>query len=110
MHILVRAGALSAALSLASMGAGFAAPAETKPAAADISLNFTKVALVNGGTIYCRKAGGDQWQFFTLVNGKQVPAPPGTYKQLNGNLIVVGKGGLLSPGSKFMLNPQPLPP
>jgi hypothetical protein len=108
MHILFRAGALGAALSLMSVGVASAAP--VTPLQNDVSLNFTKVALSNGGTIYCRKAGGGQWEVFVMSNGKQVPAPPGSYKQLNGNVIVVGKNGMISPGSKIMLNPQPLPP
>jgi len=109
MHASLRAIALGAAVSLASAAAALAAQVDSKPGAA--SLSFTKIALANGQSIYCRKAGGTQWQvFIPNRDGKQVPAPPGSYKQKNGNVIVVGTGGFVRPGSKVMLNPQPLPP
>jgi hypothetical protein len=110
MYAFFRAIALAAAVSLASAGVALAAQVDVKPGAA--GLNFTKIVLANGQSIYCRKAGGNQaWQIFILNgNGKQVPAPPGSYKQKNGNVILVGNAGFVRPGSKVMLNPQPLPP
>ncbi|HWT04252.1 MAG TPA: hypothetical protein VN224_00715 [Xanthomonadales bacterium] len=109
MHTLFRGIALGAVVSLASAGTALAAQVDVKPGA--VGLNVTTIPLANGQSIYCRKAGGTQWQVFIRNrDGKQVPAPPGSYKQKNGNVIVVGTGGLTSPGSKVMLNPQPLPP
>jgi hypothetical protein len=109
MHTFFRAIALGAAVSVASADVALAAAVDSfKPSPA---LNFTKIALANGENVYCRKAGGTQWKVFIVTrDGKYVPAPPGSYKQKNGNVIVVGAGGLTSPGSKVMLNPQPLPP
>lgn len=109
MHAFFRAIVLGATVSLTSGSVAIAAAVDSfKPSPA---LNFTKIALANGENLYCRKAGGTQWEVF-IVNrdGKHVPAPPGSYKQKNGNVIVVGTGGFTSPGSKVMLNPQPLPP
>ena len=76
MHAFFRAIALGAAVSLSSSGVAAAAAVDSfKPSPA---LNFTKIPLANGENVYCRKAGGTQWQVF-IVNrdGKQVPAPPG---------------------------------
>lgn len=111
MHALYRALALGAAVSLAPAGVALAAQVNVKPGA--VSLNVTKIALANGQTVYCRKAGGEQeeFQIFTLDRaGKYVPAPPGSYKQKNGHVFVVGNRGVVRPGSTVMLNPQPLPP
>ena len=109
MHAFYRAFALGAAVSVASPGVALAAQVDSKPGAA--ALNFTKVVLANGQTLYCRKAGGEQIQAYVLDReGKRVPAPPGSYKQKNGNVFVVGARGFVNPGSKVMLNPQPLPP
>jgi hypothetical protein len=109
MHAFLRAAALGAAISVASPGFALAAQIDVKPPGA-MALNATKVVLANGQSIYCRKAGGDKWEVFIDRDGKQVPAPPGSYKQKNGNVILVGARGMVSPGSKVMLNPQPLPP
>ena len=110
MHAFVRAIALGATISLTSGGVAFAAQLDVKPGAA--SLHYTKVDLANGLTLYCRKAGGEQeLHVFTLDRtGKYLPAPPGTYKQKNGHVFVVGSRGVVRPGSTVMLNPQPLPP
>jgi hypothetical protein len=109
MRTFVRAAALGAAVSMASAGVALGAQVDVKPGAA--GLNLTTVPLANGQNVYCRKAGGTQWQVFLRNrDGRHVPAPPGPYKQKNGNVIVVGTGGFVSPGSKVMLNPQPLPP
>ncbi len=109
MHVFLRTIALGAAVSLASTGVTLAAQGElTRGAAGPI---FTTIPLANGQSVYCRKAGGTQWQVFIRNrDGKHVPAPPGSYKQKNGNVIMVGNGGFVSAGSKVMLNPQPLPP
>jgi len=111
MNVILRAVLLGTVLSVTSAGAALAAQVDFKPSA--MSLNFTKITLANGQTLYCRKAGGTQeeWQVFMLNgDGKKVPAPPGSYKQKNGNVFVIGNNGLVRPGSKVMLNPQPLPP
>ena len=111
MRAFLRGIALGAAVSLGSAGVAAAAAVDSfKPSPA---LNFTKVALANGQTLYCRKAGGEQeeLQVFTLDRtGKYVPAPPGSYKQKNGHVFVIGSRGVVRPGSTVMLNPQPLPP
>ena len=108
MHTFVRAVALGAAVSLASADAAHAAAVDMfKPSPA---LNFTKIVLANGQNVYCRKAGGEQEVYVIDRQGKRVPAPPGSYKQKNGNVFVVGNRGVVRPGSTVMLNPQPLPP
>jgi|GEM_PF-2394108 len=104
-----------------SMVALAAAVLIATPASASINYNasksntatVTKVTLANGQVLYCRKAGGEQirWQVFTLNSaGKQVPAPAGSYKQKNGNVIVVGAGGFVNPTSMIKFEPQPEPP
>jgi hypothetical protein len=110
MHALFRALALSAIVSLTSVAVANAGP---QPHMVNASLNFGIVALANGQTLHCRKAGGEQgrWQLFTLNgDGKQVPAAPGSYKQKNGNVIMVGPGGFLDPTSLIKFEPQPEPP
>ena len=110
MHAFVRAIALGAAVSMTTGGVAFAA--QVKVNAGALNLTYTKVALSNGQTLYCRKAGGEQeLQVFTLDRaGKYVAAAPGSYKQKNGHVFVVGNRGVVRPGSTVMLNPQPLPP
>lgn len=108
MHALYRAIALGAAVSLAPAAVGLAAQVDLKPGTA--SLSFIKIDLANGSSVYCRKAGGEQEIFMLDRAGKHVPAPPGSYKQKNGHVFVVGNRGVVRPGSTVMLNPQPLPP
>ena len=106
--IVFRGLVLGVVISLASSEAVFAAQVDFyKPSPA---LNFTKISVANGVTLYCRKAGGEQEVFMLNGDGKYVPVPPGSYKQKGGNVFVVGKNGLVNPGSFVMLNPQPLPP
>lgn len=109
MQVPLRVLVLGAAVSLASGSAALAAQADHTPAMA--GLNFTRIPLANGQSVYCRKAGGSGVQVFVLNrDGKKVPAPPGSYKQKNGNVFLIGNGGLVRHGSRVMLNPQPLPP
>ena len=108
MHASLRAIALAAAVSLISADVAVAAAVDSfRPSPA---LNFTKVTLANGQTVFCRKAGGEQEVYVINQQGKQVPAPPGSYRQKNGHVFVVGNRGVVRPGSTVMLNPQPLPP
>ena len=108
MHAFLRGTALAAAVCLGS--AGVAANAAIDSYKPNSALNFTKVALANGQVVYCRKAGGEQEVYVMNREGKQVPAPPGSYKQKDGHVFVVGNRGVVRPGSTVMLNPQPLPP
>ncbi len=108
MRAFLRGIALGAAVSLGSADVALAAAVDSfKPSPA---LNFTKVTLANGQSVYCRKAGGEQEVYVMNAEGKRVPAPPGSYKQMSGHVFVVGDRGVVRPGSKVMLNPQPLPP
>jgi hypothetical protein len=95
VYAFVRAMALCACVSLASAGVALAAQVDVKSGAQGL----TKIALANGQNIYGRKPSGKQqlWQVFVLGrDGKYVPAPPGSYKQKGGNVIVVGDAGTVS--------------
>ncbi|MBV8147628.1 MAG: hypothetical protein JO092_00890 [Candidatus Eremiobacteraeota bacterium] len=110
MHTFIRALTLSAVMAVGLSAVASAAQVDYfKPAPGS---QYALVALADGGTIYCRKAGGEQnkYQLFKLVGGKYVPLAPGSYKQKNGNVIMVVQGGYVSPGSQVMFNPQPEPP